>query len=161
MTIQDLGSIGEFIAAIATLATLAYLAIQIRQNTRALRSTTFEQVSNNLSLTAEVAVTHPEISAILGKSSDGLSNLTQEERVRHHLFNMLTFRRLESIFVHRQLGSIDPAFTEGFERSLLSTVASGGGAEWWENAKPAFSESFVDYVDDKLATTSFPRIHPF
>ena len=30
MTIQDLGSIGELVAAIATIATLAYLAIQIR-----------------------------------------------------------------------------------------------------------------------------------
>lgn len=34
MSIQDLGSIGEFVAALATLATLVYLAIQIRQNTR-------------------------------------------------------------------------------------------------------------------------------
>lgn len=33
MTVQELGSIGELIAAVATLATLIYLAIQIRQNT--------------------------------------------------------------------------------------------------------------------------------
>jgi len=32
VTIQDLGSLGEFIAAIATVATLAYLAVQIRQS---------------------------------------------------------------------------------------------------------------------------------
>ena len=37
MTIQDLGSIGELVAAIATIATLVYLAIQIRANTTALR----------------------------------------------------------------------------------------------------------------------------
>jgi hypothetical protein len=37
LTIQDLGSIGELIAAIATVATLAYLALQIRQNTRAIQ----------------------------------------------------------------------------------------------------------------------------
>jgi hypothetical protein len=34
VTLQDLGSLGEFVAAIATLATLIYLALQIRQNTR-------------------------------------------------------------------------------------------------------------------------------
>ncbi len=34
MSIQNLGSIGEFIAALATLATLVYLAVQIRQNTK-------------------------------------------------------------------------------------------------------------------------------
>ncbi len=37
MTIQDLGSLGELIAAVATVATLVYLALQIRQNTHTLR----------------------------------------------------------------------------------------------------------------------------
>lgn len=39
MSIQDLGSLGELVAAIATIATLIYLATQIRQNTRMLEST--------------------------------------------------------------------------------------------------------------------------
>jgi len=38
MTIQDLGSIGELVAALATVATLIYLAAQIRQNTRAMKA---------------------------------------------------------------------------------------------------------------------------
>ena len=38
MTVSELGSIGELLAAIATLATLAYLAVQIRQNTLQLKS---------------------------------------------------------------------------------------------------------------------------
>ena len=37
MNIEQLGSLGEFIAAIATLATLVYLTVQIRQNTKQLR----------------------------------------------------------------------------------------------------------------------------
>jgi hypothetical protein len=37
MTIQDLGSIGELVAAIATVATLVYLALQIRQNTESVK----------------------------------------------------------------------------------------------------------------------------
>ena len=31
MTIQDLGSLGELIAAVATVLTLGYLAVQLRQ----------------------------------------------------------------------------------------------------------------------------------
>jgi hypothetical protein len=38
VTIQDLGSVGELVAAIATIATLAYLAVQIRHNTRHVRA---------------------------------------------------------------------------------------------------------------------------
>ena len=38
MTIQDLGSIGEFVGAVATVGTLLYLAAQIRANTRAVQA---------------------------------------------------------------------------------------------------------------------------
>ena len=36
MSIMELGALGEFVGAIAVVITLAYLAIQIRQNTRAM-----------------------------------------------------------------------------------------------------------------------------
>ncbi len=39
MTIEQLGSLGEFVAAIATIATLIYLAVQVRRNTAAGRAT--------------------------------------------------------------------------------------------------------------------------
>jgi len=38
VTIQDLGSIGEFVAAIATVATLVYLSVQIRSSNRLARA---------------------------------------------------------------------------------------------------------------------------
>jgi hypothetical protein len=38
VTIQDLGSIGELVAAIATVVTLIYLAVQIRANTIAIKA---------------------------------------------------------------------------------------------------------------------------
>ena len=48
MSIQDWGSIGELLAALATLATLIYLAAQVRQNTRALKSATFQNISSEM-----------------------------------------------------------------------------------------------------------------
>ena len=64
VTIQDVGSIGEMIAAIATIGTLAYLAIQVRQNTRALRSSTFQEIANDMSVSSEAICTHPELSTV-------------------------------------------------------------------------------------------------
>ena len=37
MTLQDMGSIGELLAAVATIATLIYLARQLRANTAAVK----------------------------------------------------------------------------------------------------------------------------
>lgn len=118
MTIQELGSIGEFIAAVATVATLAYLAIQVRQNTRALRSSTFEQISMDMSLAADSIAKSPDLAAILAKV--GLGERTPEERLRFHFFLLMTFRRLEAVHVQSLFGSIDAERTRG-----LRMVAGG------------------------------------
>jgi hypothetical protein len=44
VSLSDLANIGEFVGGIAVIATLVHLAIQIRQNTRSLRSVTFQSV---------------------------------------------------------------------------------------------------------------------
>ena len=47
MTIQDLGSLGELLAAIATFVTLLALAVEIRENTRAMRAASHHTISNS------------------------------------------------------------------------------------------------------------------
>jgi hypothetical protein len=46
MSIQDLGSLGELIAAIATVGTLIYLALQIRQNTAVVRTSNYAELTS-------------------------------------------------------------------------------------------------------------------
>ena len=159
MTIQELGSIGEFVAALATIATLIYLAVQVRQNTRALRSSTFQDLSGGMTKVSEAIATHPDLSTLMVKGSDGLTLLTSEERLRLNFLFVMAFRRFEAVFTQRSLGNVEPELTAGFERSLLSIVASGGGAEWWETGKPAFNTQFVEFVDRKLASERLPRVH--
>ncbi|MCZ6501930.1 MAG: hypothetical protein O6945_05370, partial [Gammaproteobacteria bacterium] len=44
MTIFELGALGEFVGAIAVVGTFIYLAIQIRQNTKAMRAQIHEHL---------------------------------------------------------------------------------------------------------------------
>lgn len=159
MNIQDLGSLGELIAAVATIATLGYLAVQVRQNTRALRSSTFQEISNDMSVSSQAVSATPDLAGIILRGSQSLENLSPEERLRFSFFLLMTFRRLESTFIQRRLGFIEPELTEGFERSVISTIAGGGGSEWWDMIKPAFSDSFVSYIDSRVATETFTRVH--
>ena len=70
MNIQDLGSIGELVAALATLLTLGYLAIQLKQNTSALKSQTFQQSSMDMSLTANSLSSDGELAKIIIKAEN-------------------------------------------------------------------------------------------
>ena len=97
MTIQDLGSLGELMAAIATVATLVYLAIQLKQNTRALRSQTFQQSSMDMSLTANAISSDGELGKIVVKASDSLDDLSPEARIRF-LFWIINFICVSHVF---------------------------------------------------------------
>jgi len=160
VTIQDLGSLGELIAAIATVATLVYLAAQVRQNTRALRSSTFQGISEQMANNVEPIVVHPEVAALLLKGTAGLDGLTPEGRLRFQSILVMSFRRMEAVYVQAQLGSIDSDLTLGFERSMLSLLYSVGGAEWWSTAKVTFTSSFSAHVDSWLAENDSPDAHP-
>ncbi len=47
MNIQDLGSVGELIAAAATIATLIYLAHQVRANTKATQTASRVEITRD------------------------------------------------------------------------------------------------------------------
>jgi hypothetical protein len=98
MSLQDLGNLGELIAAVATVLTLAYLAIQLKQNTNALRSQTFQQSSMDMSLTANAISSNEELASILVKTKDNLDDLNPVEKLRFHFWMLVAIRRFEAIF---------------------------------------------------------------
>ena len=160
MNWEAIGAVGEVLGAIGVIVTLAYLAVQIRQNTKALGSSTFQAVSAEMARTAETITSVPGLAPLLAKAQHGLDDLTEDERIRFDFAMLMVFRRLEAVHVHRELGSIPQRLTWGFERSAISALGSGGAAEWWKNGKVAFSEEFAQHVDAELASGRLTSIHP-
>ena len=160
MSIEELGSIGELIAAIATVLTLVYLAIQVRQNTRALKASTFQSISSELGQNVQPLLNTPDMAAIFAKSTTEPSALTKDERLKIQALYLAMFRQLESVFVQTELGSIDREFVAGAELSLLSLLNTPFCSEWWESAKPIFYQPFVSYVENRLLDSKIPGEHP-
>jgi len=160
MSIQELGSIGELVAAIATVLTLVYLAIQVRQNTRALKASTFQGISSELGQNVQPLLQTPDMAMIYAKGINAPDTLTANERLKNQALHLAMFRRLESVFVQTELGSIDREFIAGAELSLLTLIGTQFGREWWESAKPIFYKSFVEHVESQLASVQIPKEHP-
>jgi hypothetical protein len=160
VTIQDLGSIGELVAAIATLITLIYLATQVQQNTRALKSATFQNISAEMGRNVEPMINNADLAAIMVKGNADPTSLSAEERLRYSSLLIASFRRLESVYFQHKLGSIDEELKEGFEVSLMAVLRIPFGKQWWKSAKVAFYRPFSDHVDLRLASEEIPRTHP-
>jgi len=159
MNWEAVGAIGQVVGAVLVGVTLIYLALQLRQNTSALKSSTFVAISTSMGSTMEVLATHPDLSPLLIKAQSGLDDFSAAERARFGFLMMMAYRRVEMVVVQRHLGFIDPDLIEGFERSALSVLNSKGARKWWETSKSAFSDLFSSWVDEKVASNQPRPIH--
>ena len=156
MTIQDLGSIGEFIAAIATVATLAYLAVQIRQNTAAVRRAANRGVVDDANSWRYRLIENAEVSEIF---RTGLANPESLDANSKYRFRML----LDALFAH-WAHAFDSGEEEFIANANISRILSQPGGEWyWSRAKATddlFPAGFVEFIGslEPKSTTGSPNV---
>src|SRR5581483_582512 len=117
MNWEAVGAIGEIIGAISVAVTLIFLALELRQSTSALKSSTFLAISTLMGSTMEVWASHADLAPLLTKAQAGLDGLSLVERARFRFLTTTAFSHIEPVVIGRHLGFIVPALTEGLERS--------------------------------------------
>ncbi len=142
LNLEDLGNLGEFVGAIAVVVTLAYLALQIRQNTRALG--------------------HAEQRAILEDGNNWRANLIQDPKIaeiyRKGLLDPNALDPIEKLRFRMLLDALFVTWLYGFRAGRLTgydgrsyvrgTLARPGGAQYWSDHKANFDPEFVQYIDN-------------
>ena len=147
MTIQELGSIGEFISSIAVLVTLIYLALQVKQTRNATVASTMQ--NNRVQFQNIMLANRDSIIAPIIIKADKGELLTEEEeyRLSHHI--NLQWNLIFSEFVQLKIG-----YTEGWtpsDKLALTRIFNrydGRAATWWEKSgKLIYPETFVEHVE--------------
>ena len=82
MTIAELGAIGEFVGAFGVIASLVYVGLQVRQNTRAVRSETRLGLANAMYQNHYDAALNSDMSRIIFTSVDDPDSLSESDRYR-------------------------------------------------------------------------------
>ena len=150
MSIQDLGSLGEFVAAIATLVTLIYLAMQIRHNTRALDQASENAVTDGARRWRENVIHHPEVAQLYLKGMLEPASLDRAEKLR---FRMLLWELFELWQYQYKAGMFS---LDAVSEDLNSTLDTPGGAAYWNKSKHRLSSEFVAYAEG-LTQSGFDR----
>lgn len=131
VTLEDLGNRGDFVGGIAVIATLLYLAVQIRQNTRILR-TSAEQTADPIAAIA-LAAQSPENAAVYHRGLADPSDLSPEERTHFYLLMASSFYVLHQGYRAYQLGT-QSADTWKWQSYALKFYASQPGVRsWWRH----------------------------
>ena len=82
MTLDQLGSIGEFIGAFGVVITLVYLAIQIRTNTESERSATYQSIVSDFGALNNTMASTPELSHLFVQAMENYHQLSSDEKAR-------------------------------------------------------------------------------
>jgi len=147
MSLEDLGNIGEFVAAIGVIASLIYLAVQIRHGSASVRATMFLTSSANQSEMTAHVYQDSEMARIFRVGQQGLESLTEDEQTRFVSFFATLFRTYEQMFQQDRMGLLDPEVWEARREAMLRFFKQPGVQSMWRMRRHAFSKSFRDLVD--------------
>ena len=149
--LEDLGNLGDFIGGIAVVATLIYLALQIRQNTAALRMASRQDVvegmRRHLEFRYKVA---PGTGYIEGLRRWPDLPAEEGEKVSAVLADHALF--IQSAFAAHDSGALDDETWGAYLEHFAATIQTPGGREWWERvARPIYVSNMVAAVDARVA----------
>ncbi len=106
MSLEAFGSIGDFVGGLGVIASLIYLALQIRQNTRAVRSSSYPQAAEQTWNYCLAVAQDKELAEISVRRLSG-ETLTEVETVRVNLADAALLYGFENMLRLREEDLID------------------------------------------------------
>ncbi len=146
MNWDAIGAVGELLGALGVIITLAYLALQVRQNSNALRSST----------RSDIARTQLEINFILARDPDLAMNmyallqgeeLSDRERVAAEQYVAGALRTFENQYYAYREGSFPGDVWVGYRQNILFLTQQPAFAAFWHERRHLFSSDFAAFLD--------------
>jgi len=149
-TIQELGSVGEFVGAIGVVVTLGYLAFQIRQNTfqlkqNALTTKAAAVNASNIALreTRQSIFTSAEMSDFFLQGNENPGELGEVQMLRYRLVMQNVTEVMLDIYTQTAVTNFSPETWATQGTTLVKRVLGTSGGKWFwamyaDNYPPAF-----------------------
>lgn len=150
MSLQDLGSLGEFVAAIATVVTLAYLALQIRQNTRALQGSAHETATSRRTSWLMSVAKSPELNDLMMRFFAESESLTPSEVNRAQRLVSSILLGVETSYWQWRRGNLEEEQWQPALQILRNTLARKQVRDWWALGDNPQTAEFRALVEEEL-----------
>ncbi len=159
--LDDLGNLGDFLGGIAVIITIGYLALQIRQNTAALRVASRQQVVESYRLFNRPFISDPAISSIWERGLRSATDLEESDRAQFFALFLDQVLHFQGAQASHASGSLDDETFNAYRDHFAGILASPGGAVFWSQARVSYPSHMVASVEERLARGSLPDPLPF
>lgn len=133
----------EVLGVLGVVGSLVFVAMEIRQNTNAVKSATIQAISEQSLGINELIIENPDLRAARLASRSG--PLTQEQQMIMDSYFAAALRVRQNRYMQAELGALDA--------ETSSEIGTGGiffdpaFDEYWERNKVNYSEGFREYLD--------------
>jgi hypothetical protein len=151
VTLSQLADVGELLGGIAVVASLVYLAVQIRQNTRTVRSSTLHhntELWNSLFL----RLAEPDMAQAYVAGMAGTPEIRPLHYTQFFFICRSMFVAFENQYYQMRHGVLDPETYAAYELSISTQfLAFPGFRIWWQQSRSVFSPPFIAHIDTLIA----------
>jgi hypothetical protein len=146
MNWEALGAIGELAGALVVVLTLFYLAVQIKQNTLAVKTSSHHAITDSFNVINGLMASDPRLARIWRLGTLDMSALSEDEQISFSFMNVMVMRVYETLYYQHQAGTIEDQLYLGEENTIKWAIANPGFREWWLANPISFGPEFRDYI---------------
>ena len=151
MNWDAVGAIGEIIGAAAVFLTLAYLALQIRQNTKAIQASAVDSSITEVNRIRQAVFESEELTGIFEDGCADPDNLRGNTKTRYRLLMHTILLAEANIHSQAVFAKLSESTWQTQKHVLTRIVATPGGRWFWKNYFQEFEESFRQEIDKILS----------
>jgi len=147
MNWDAVSAVSEIIGAVGVVVTLVYLAVQIRNNTKAVRAATYDSFVAQFRDWNAPLRANPELSAQFAIQIEEIDKL--DERARKHATHVFfDFLKLaENLHYQYRMGMIDDSLWSGWDTFFHHYLSAPGMVWYWERRRDFCDPEFRKWVD--------------
>ena len=150
MNIEGVAQLAEIVSSIGVVVSLIYVSVQVRQNTIALKATTYNAVTANSVSILGPMYTHAEFTHFLARMNGQPADATPEEQLRFHVTLLTAFRHWDNLYYQFRSGALDAEMWESYDNTLTRWFANEAWRVWFRNNADCFSASLRELVRVRL-----------
>jgi hypothetical protein len=150
MNLQELSQIGEFLGGLSVLLTLVYLAVQIRGNTKVVRSTGAQQTHDAMTQLYRQLAGDAELNRIFRIGTRNLDSLTEDETGRFYAFWSATLFVAQNWLYQKDRGVLDGELVDWLS-GVSSNFHADGFKTYWSGREYMFSSDLQKWVEEGMS----------
>lgn len=150
MTLVEFYYVGEIVAALAIVISIVFLAMEVRQNTIAVRLSTLHDVKDTIREVNLIAAEQGDLAKILFEGFQDLTNLNGEQKVRFYTYVHNLFLGYENLYLQHLGGALDTRHWLGMAQHMVDVSKVPGMQAYWKDRSQWFTEEFRSYWENEV-----------